>query len=212
MLTSRLMTELERVGAVMLDGHFVYTSGRHGTAYINKDAVYPHHRLVRTITELMASRSPWDVDVVAGPVVGGVILSTWVAQYLSHSGRVSRDVLSVYADKDESGGFVFKRGYDRLLIGRKTLIVEDVVNTGGSLKKTVRAARLCGADVIGAIALCNRGGITAEFLGVPVFSSLLDLPLVTFAEDDCHLCEHGVPINVSVGKGAEFLRRKVVQT
>ena len=30
------------VRAVITGSHIVYTSGKHGTAYVNKDAVYPH--------------------------------------------------------------------------------------------------------------------------------------------------------------------------
>ncbi len=30
---------LKKVGAVITDSHFVYTSGKHGSVYINKDAV-----------------------------------------------------------------------------------------------------------------------------------------------------------------------------
>ena len=31
---------LERVGAVLTGTHVVYTSGRHGETYVNKDALY----------------------------------------------------------------------------------------------------------------------------------------------------------------------------
>src|SRR6202020_2173923 len=33
---------LTKVGAVMTNSHIVYTSERHGNAYINKDALYTH--------------------------------------------------------------------------------------------------------------------------------------------------------------------------
>jgi len=33
---------LDKVGAVITNSHIVYTSWQHGTAYVNKDAVYPH--------------------------------------------------------------------------------------------------------------------------------------------------------------------------
>ncbi len=32
---------LERSGAMIRGSHLVYTSGKHGDTYINKDAVYP---------------------------------------------------------------------------------------------------------------------------------------------------------------------------
>ncbi len=201
---------LGEVHAIMRDGHFVLKSGRHTSVYVNKDAIYPHTRLVDLVTEQMAKLSPRDVDVVVGPAVGGVILSTWIAHHLSRDVRVGHQVLSAYADKVEYG-FALKRGYDRLVLGKEVLVVEDIVTTGDSLMKTIAAVRFRGGNVVGAVAMCNRGMITAEKLGVPMFSSLLDLPLVTFAEDDCHLCAHGVPVNVSVGHGAEYICRKAQQ-
>jgi orotate phosphoribosyltransferase len=37
---------LNEVGAFITDDHFVYTSGRHGSVYVNKDAIYPNPALV----------------------------------------------------------------------------------------------------------------------------------------------------------------------
>jgi len=36
-----ILAILKRVGAVITD-HFVFTSGLHGSYYVNKDAIYPH--------------------------------------------------------------------------------------------------------------------------------------------------------------------------
>lgn len=33
---------LGKAGAFITDNHIVYTSGKHGAAYLNKDAIYPH--------------------------------------------------------------------------------------------------------------------------------------------------------------------------
>lgn len=75
---------LRSTGAVITDSHIVYTSGKHGTAYVNKDAVYPHtietSHLCRAIAEQFADNN---VEVVIAPAIGGVILSQWVAFHLS---------------------------------------------------------------------------------------------------------------------------------
>jgi orotate phosphoribosyltransferase len=42
MSEQNVLKMLERVGAIITDSHIVYTSGKHGSAYVNKDAVYPH--------------------------------------------------------------------------------------------------------------------------------------------------------------------------
>ena len=39
---SEIVQILKKIGAVITGDHFVYTSGKHGSVYINKDALYPH--------------------------------------------------------------------------------------------------------------------------------------------------------------------------
>jgi orotate phosphoribosyltransferase len=136
-----------------------------------------------------------------------VILSQWTAHHL---GILSgREVLSVYAEKGDGGGFAFCRGYDRLVRGRRVLVVEDVVTTGGSLAAVIRAVADAGGAVVGAAALVNRGGVTAGDVGSPAgLVSLAEVDMESFAEAECPLCKAGVPVNVDVGKGREFLARK----
>lgn len=193
--------------ALLRDTHVVYTSGRHGNAYLNKDAVYPHPRaislLCRALAEHFAARRP---QVVAAPALGGLILSQWTASHLHDLGVPA---LAVYAEKDGGGGFAFRRGYDRLLAGKTVLVVEDVLTTGGSLKAAIEAVRGVGGLVVGAGALCNRGGVTAAQIGAPPeFHALINLQLDSWEEGECPLCRDGVPINTDVGKGREFLERR----
>ena len=35
-----ILQELDKAGAVYLDRHFIYTSGKHGSGYINLDPIY----------------------------------------------------------------------------------------------------------------------------------------------------------------------------
>ena len=198
---------LSSVGAVITDSHIVYKSGKHGSVYVNKDAVYAHtaktSRLCIDIALLFADE---DVDVVVAPAIGGVILSQWIAYHLS-SMRGS-EVLSVYAEKFEDT-FVIKRGYDKLLSGKNVLVVEDVLTTGGSVKKVIEVTRSVGGNVIGLGALFNRGGVTSEDVAnVPKLVSLIDMEFDMWDEADCPLCKEGVPINTDIGKGCEFLARK----
>ena len=89
-----------------------------------------------------------------------------------------REVYGAYADKDGQGGFILKRGYDQLVKGKRIIVVEDLTTTGGSIKKVVETTRAAGADVIGAMAIVNRGGVTKEAIGdPPIFSSLVELHL-----------------------------------
>jgi orotate phosphoribosyltransferase len=190
---------LAEAGAIITGSHVVYTSGRHGSAYVNKDAVYPDTARVAELCALLAAAvRDAGIEVVCGPAMGGIILAQWTGHHL--------DRPAVYAEKAADGSMVLRRGYDRLVAGRRVLVVEDVLNTGGSLRATVRAVEGAGGTVVAAAALCNRGGVRAADLGVPRLVTLLELPLDSFDATDCPLCRARVPINTDVGKGREFLR------
>lgn len=198
---------LGRLEAVITDSHIVYTSGKHGTAYVNKDALYPHTRETSALCRVMAEHFAKDsVDVVVAPVIGGVILSQWIAHHLTEI--TGREVLGAYAEKD-GDGFVIKRGYDKLIAGKKVLIAEDILTTGGSAKKVIDLVRTLSGDVAGLSVLCNRGGITPQELShPPKLFALVNVKFDAWDEHECPMCAKGVPVNKDVGKGREFLARK----
>lgn len=199
---------LVRTGAIMEEGHFVYTSGRHGSVYINKDALYPHTHTVCELAKGVAlAFDDMGVEVVAGPEKGGIILAQWVAYWFQKWNVRSRpEVLAVYAEKSE-GGFVFRRGYGAHIIGKRVLIPEDILNTGGSAKKMAETVRAAGGEVVGVSAIVNRGNVGAEELDVPLLKSLLTLPQKTYDEIVCPLCANHVPINTTLGHGAAFVEK-----
>jgi len=203
---SQIDEALGKIHAFISNSHIVYTSGRHGSQYMNKDAIYPHTALTSQLCLEIAKRYETSgAEVVLAPALGGIILSQWVAFHLSQT--TGKEVFGVYAERATEGdGFVLKRGYDEIVRGRKTLILEDVLTTGISVKRVVDLARKCGAEVIGVAALCNRGGITPKELSdVPRLESLIDVTFESFEEKDCPLCAKKVPINTQVGKGREYL-------
>jgi len=207
-----IMITLGEIGVIIVNSHVVYTSGKHGTAYVNKDALYPHTAETSRFCRAIAAKFIGDnVEVVIAPAIGGVILSQWIAYHLS--GLTGREVLGVYAEKIEGKieghSFVIKRGYDKLVTGKNVLVVEDVLTTGNSAKKVTEAVRAIDGKVVGLGALCNRGGITPEDVAdVPKIFSLVNIKLNTYEESSCPLCKKNIPINTDVGKGREFLARK----
>lgn len=207
MSEQHILDLLAQVGAIVTDSHLVYTSGRHGSTYVNKDALYPHTAGISTVCERIAQEfAPADVEVVAGPTVGGVIMAQWTAHHLT--ARYGHEVLAVYAEEDGTGDErrrVFRRGYDSLVAGRRVLVVEDILTTGGSARMVVEAVGAAGGEVVGVGALVNRGGVTAAQIGAPELYCLAAVPLESYEADACPLCAAGVPVNTRVGKGAAFL-------
>ena len=206
MSDAEVLETLQNAG-VFRTGHFVFISGKHSETYINKDALYPYTQEISKLCLEMARRfSSFNVEAVIGPAVGAAILSQWTAFHLSE--LTGKEVFATYADKDGQGGFVVKRGYDQIISGKRVLVVEDSVTTGGSMRKVVSVARDAGADIVGAIAICNRGSVRREDIGAPQFESLVTLQLEQWPAEQCELCERGIPVNTDIGHGREFVARR----
>ncbi len=229
---------LDHNGAFLTNGHFVYTSGKHGSCYINKNALYPHTIQTSDICKYLAEQFKNDeVDVVIAPAMGGVILSQWTAHHLTKLGF--KTVHSIFSEReegfffkapeegifilDESSTFlesgdeiiikkskhVIKHGYEKLVPGKKVLVVEDILNTGSSVRKVIEATRKLEGQVVGVAALWNRGNVTAKDLAnIPKLASLINKKIDLWDKNYCPLCKQNIPINTEMGKGREWLARK----
>src|SRR3989339_1159783 len=161
---------LKKIGAVITDDHFVYTSGKHGSVYINKDALYPHtaetSEVCRTMAEMFKDK---EVEAVVGPALGGIILSQWVAHHLSQ--MKGKEILAVYTEKNKEGIQTFTRGYEKLVNSKNVLLVEDAPTTGGSAKKVVEIVKNAGGKVVAVSVMVNKNKkeVTSSFFGAPFF-------------------------------------------
>lgn len=214
-MENEIIQIMKQVGGVITDSHFVYTSGKHGSVYVNKDAVYPYTSLTSKIGQLFAEKNKdYDIDVVVAPAIGGTILSQWTAYQLSK--LKNKEILSAYTEKDKGTSAsaaeseqVFKRGYDKVVAGKNVLVIEDLTTTGISVKKVVETVRSIGGNVVAVSVMINRNpdGVNSEFVGAP-FSTLGVLKADAYDEAECPLCNQGVPINTTVGHGKKYLEEK----
>lgn len=206
---------LKKIGAVITDSHFVYTSGKHGSVYINKDALYPHTEMTSEVGKMFAEKfKDAEIDVVAAPAVGGTILTQWTAYHLSK--LKNKEIFSVYTEKDKGttasaaeSEQIFRRGYDKFVKGKKVLVLEDLTTTGISVKKTVDAVKKAGGEVVAVCVMVNRDPdhVNSELVGAS-FSALGVLKASAFDETACPLCKENVPINTNVGHGKKYLEAK----
>jgi orotate phosphoribosyltransferase len=194
--------------AILADDHFVYISGDHGSGWIDKDAIYPHTENIERLCRQMARGvQDWGAEVVCGPATGGLIVAEWAAHELG--------ALSTFTEHDPSpsegalrGRFILRRGYDALVHGKRVLVVDDIVNTGLSLRQTVDAVRGSGGLVVGAGCLVSRGNVAAAGLGVERYHYLLEYRIPAWPAAECPLCRQGVPVNVRYAHGQEFVARQ----
>jgi orotate phosphoribosyltransferase len=176
--------EIFRKSGAVLEGHFLLASGLHSPVYWEKFQVlqYPEYteRLCRIIADHYRDR---DVQVVAGPTTGGIILAYEVARQLG--------VRSIFAEKVDEGGREFRRGF-KISPGERVLIVDDVFTRGGSIKDTVEAVGRPGGEIVGIGVLIDRSPEKID-LGLPFFSCHR-VEVTTYQPEECPLCARGVPL------------------
>ncbi len=196
---------LKEVGALIPNDHFVGTSGNHIDTYINKDLLFLHPEAASEVGLIFAEKyKDADIEAVVAPAVGGIILSQWTAYHLSKI--KGKEVFGLYTDKTADKDQIFTRGYEAFVKGKKVLVVEDLVTTGGSVVKVVNAVKKAGGNVVDVCVMVNKNpeAVNSTTLGIP-FSSLSEYPIPVYAPEVCPLCKSGVPVNITVGHGKKFL-------
>lgn len=164
-----------RDAEALLQGHFILSSGRHSSVYLQCARVLMRPSraerlsaaLVENIPEELRSR----VTVVVSPAMGGVIAGHEVARQI--------DADAMFLERP-SGVFELRRGFE-LHEGDGVLLVEDVVTTGLSSREAIAVVQGYGAEVIAASSFVDRSNGTAD-VGVPFFP-LLRLPIETYDPD-----------------------------
>jgi orotate phosphoribosyltransferase len=177
---TEILEVLENRGAV-LRGHFRLSSGRHSDVFVQKFRVFENPRLTQRFGESIAALFPDGFDLVASPAVGAITLGFAVA--------LAADVPMIFAERAE-GQLAFRRGFD-VPPHARTLIVEDVITTGGSAREVVDLVKTSGGEAVGVAALLDRGDpVSAPDLGAPL-RALLKLETTSWDPDECPLCARG---------------------
>lgn len=205
---SAIIKHLQAVKAIFTNDHFVYTSGKHGSVYINKDSLYPHTKTTAKICQILAKKcAHLEIDTVVAPALGGIILSQWISYHLTK--LKNKEIFGVYAEKDPEKAFIFTRGYDQFVSGKKVLVVEDLTNTGGSVKKVVDVVREYGGEVVGVCVMANRDPHLAEknLFNAPLIVGA-EIPAEAWEEQNCQLCKKNIPVNTQMGHGKKYVQSK----
>ena len=207
-MTEREVINLFRsIGALLENDHFVYSSGRHGSAYINKREILIRPEKAFAIAGEIADRFRYsDIECVVAPEYGATKLGMLTAVHLSQ--MTGREVFSVDAEKGGFGPFVIPMRNVKYVQMKRVLLVEDIMNTGRSTKEVVHIIKQVGGNLVAACAIANRGNVTAKQLDWRMHLDFLcSLDMESWEEADCPLCKDGVPVNVDYGHGKAFVER-----
>ena len=176
--------EVFKKAGVILEGHFLLTSGLHSPIYWEKFRVLQFPGYTRQLCHLISDHFKKEkIDVVAGPTTGGIILAYEVAGQLS--------VRGIFAEKVDADHRVFKRGFG-INPDERVLIVDDILTTGKSIREVLSLVKEQGGEAIGVGVLVDRSEKMHDF-GVPLFSCLRSIT-PAYEPQYCPLCAAGIPL------------------
>jgi orotate phosphoribosyltransferase len=165
--------EVFRASGALLEGHFVYASGRHGRHFLQASRVLQQPQHTERLCRALAARFSGDgVELVVGPATGGIILAYETARQLG--------CRAGFSEKEPDGTMAVKRGL-AVRPGMRVLVVEDIITTGGSVQKTLTHLEARGAAIVGVGVLIDRSGGAAKF-GCR-FEALTEFTLESWAAD-----------------------------
>jgi orotate phosphoribosyltransferase len=131
-----------------ITGEFTLRSGAKSNEYFDKYLFEADPKLLKAIAEALVPLVPPDVDALAGLEMGGIPTATMLSQLTGLPVLLVRKKAKDYGTcKIAEGGQVK---------GRKLLIVEDVVTSGGAILDAAKALREEGALLANVVCVIDR--------------------------------------------------------
>lgn len=183
MLSEEEILGIFRETQVLQEGHFLLTSGKHSNQYMQCAKVLQYPRFTETLCRELAFKFKGEeIDVVAAPAIGGILIAYEVARILQT--RV------VFAER-ENGKMTFRRGFE-LDEDENVLVVEDVITTGGSVHEVIEAVKGKGANLRGVGVFVDRSNGQVKF--DVRMEALLRMEIKSYEPEECPWCKQGMPI------------------
>ena len=183
-MTKNEIIDVLKEAGVLLEGHFLLTSGRHSDKYMQCAKIFQDAKYsVPLCAELAKQYKDDNVDVVIGPAIGAIQMSYEVGKQLG--------VCNIFAERDGDGVMTLRRGFT-IDKGQRVLIVEDVVTTGGSVKEVMELVKKCGGEIVGIGSIVDRTGGKIDF-GVP-YRSAFSMDIISYEAEECPICKTGIPL------------------
>jgi orotate phosphoribosyltransferase len=195
---SHSLAELQAEGVLMVNSHFDYGNGYHGTVYLNPHRLFHQPATIWRYAQNLIARLPVDLvnatEVVSGPVMGGALLAHTVAGLLDGHRPLKHPAchfapLSV----DSTGTMVLRAFYRDVVQGKRVLLADDVRNTGKTFERAKGLIEDAGGTVIATVQICDRLEALVD-LGVPNIA-LAEYPAPeNYPAEECPLCRAGVGV------------------
>ena len=142
--------------AAHLTGQFTLRSGRTATEYFDKYRFEADPVLLDEIARRMAPLVPVGTEVLAGLEMGGIPVVTALGR---HTG-----LPCAFVRKQAKSYGTCRLAEGAEVVGRRVLVVEDVVTSGGQIVLSTTDLRALGARISEALCVIDRGQGGSEAL------------------------------------------------
>lgn len=131
-----------------LAGEFRLRSGANSDEYFDKYLFESDPELLREIAQALVALLPDHVHAVAGLEFGGVPLATVMSQLSGLPALFVRKQAKTY------GTCRLAEGGD--VAGRRLVVIEDIISSGGQVVASCRALREMGAEIVAVVCVLDR--------------------------------------------------------
>jgi len=148
-----LLLSITRVAR--LTGDFRLRSGASSREYFDKYRFESEPKLLRAVAQQLAPLVPTDTEILAGLELGGVPIATALSLETGLPVAFVRKEAKLYGTCRLAEGVPIE--------GRRLLVVEDVVTSGGQVVTSTEQLRTLGASISSVICVIDRqaGGVEA---------------------------------------------------
>ena len=182
--------DLYRDSGALLEGHFLLSSGLHSDRYLQSALVLQDPTKAETLCRGLAERLPAGIEYVVGPALGGVVVAYEEARALGAKAQFT---------ERKDGTMQLRRGF-HLPEGARTLIMDDILTTGTSIRECYQAIRDSGAEFVGCGCLVDRSDGQADVSGLDLYA-LVSLEVQAWDPADCPKCAAGEPLEKPGSRG-----------
>jgi len=163
-------------------GDFTLKSGRKSKWFIDSKQTVCRPDGMLLVADAVLDAIPGDATAIGGLTMGADPVAFVAAGVAATRGRALKAFSVRKETKDHGAG---GRVAGALDAGDKVVVTEDTVSRGTSLLEAVNVVRACGAEVVLALAVVDRGGTAEDMLGAEgvTFRALLGAPELGFDYD-----------------------------
>jgi orotate phosphoribosyltransferase len=197
-IREKALRDLQQYEVLMLNGHFDFGNGYHGSMYLNPHQLFRYPstiwRFAQDLIDLLPASVLDGTDVVAGPATGGALLAHTIAGLLDSRRPLARaPMMFAPFTVDAECGHTLSRFYQRQVSGRKVLLVDDVRNTGQTLVRCAALIREGGGEVVATAQIYDRMEAMVD-AGAPNFALAEYKAPENYPAHSCPLCASGIPV------------------